>query len=401
VLFPAGVKCVLIELLAASLPLATSAFLVATGRAANAPWRLPASTSNLFHWLFDKAQQQQWARHRRGLGNPFGCRPYYEDASVLCASLARLTAPRTAVMRRPVELLERVGRVRTVWNWIPAFRVVAETQHLHHASHLLRVSPSALSRSIRLLEDHVGERLFERNGRTLRLNAAGEGFLAVVRDAMRGVDDGLSQLASRELVGPVLLMSASALTDAYLLSALRELSWAHPALIPHIHRFSRDETVHRILRGQLDVALFQEAAAPHPRLVEDQIGSVSNGVYCGPGHPLFHSTQVGLAEILEHPFAAVVAAETKIVQDGWPPEQPRRIGMYLPDFSLAYDVCKRGQMLAILPDVLVESRGWGDRLCRLATEIVRNTPLCTARRPSLSKVFPAEAVAYALRRAGQ
>ncbi len=40
-----GVKCVLIELFAASLPLATSAFLVATGRAANAPWRLPASAA--------------------------------------------------------------------------------------------------------------------------------------------------------------------------------------------------------------------------------------------------------------------------------------------------------------------------------------------------------------------
>jgi len=56
-------------------------------------------------------------------------------------------------------------------------------------------------------------------------------------------------------------------------------------------------------------------------------------------------------------------------------------------------------MLAILPDALVESRGWGDRLCRLATEIVRDTPLCTARRPSLSKAFPAEAVVDALRRA--
>jgi DNA-binding transcriptional LysR family regulator len=300
-----------------------------------------------------------------------------------------------------VEFPERILRVRAVWNWIPAFRAVAETQHIHQASRLLRVSPSALSRAIRLLEDQVGEPLFERTGRTLRLNAVGEEFLAVIRDAMRRVDDGLSQLASGELVGPVLLMSASALSDAYLLPALRELCRAHPKLIPHIHRFSRDETVHRLLRGQLDVALFQGAAPAHPRLVEEQIGSLTNGVYCGPSHPLFRSAQAGLAQLLEHPFAAIVAPETQIVQDGWLPEQPRRIGMYLSDFSLAYEVCAGGQMLAILPDVLVESRGWGDRLHRLGTEVVSNSPLCTARRPSLSKRSPAEAVVDALRRAVQ
>src|SRR5262249_26870869 len=37
-----GVKCIMIELIAASLPLATTAFLVTTGRVAGGPWRFAA-----------------------------------------------------------------------------------------------------------------------------------------------------------------------------------------------------------------------------------------------------------------------------------------------------------------------------------------------------------------------
>lgn len=40
-----GIKCVLIELVAASLPLATTAFLVVRGRAPNSPWRFSAAAA--------------------------------------------------------------------------------------------------------------------------------------------------------------------------------------------------------------------------------------------------------------------------------------------------------------------------------------------------------------------
>ena len=43
-------------------------------------------------------------------------------------------------------------RVSRIWNWLPVFRAVAETEHLPTASELLYVTPSALSRTIRLLE---------------------------------------------------------------------------------------------------------------------------------------------------------------------------------------------------------------------------------------------------------
>lgn len=82
-------------------------------------------------------------------------------------------------------------RLRTVWNWLPVFRLVAEKQSVRVAAQLLHVAPSAVSRSVRLLEAELGVALFERRGRTLTLSDEGSTLLAFVRRAMRRIDDGI------------------------------------------------------------------------------------------------------------------------------------------------------------------------------------------------------------------
>jgi DNA-binding transcriptional LysR family regulator len=107
-------------------------------------------------------------------------------------------------------LVHRMRNVSELWNWLPAFRAVAETEHLPTASKQLRVSASALSRSLRLLEEAVGSALFERAGRELQLNAAGHALLAATRDAMRMVDDGLAAVDDAQFRGPVLISAVGA-----------------------------------------------------------------------------------------------------------------------------------------------------------------------------------------------
>src|SRR5688500_18841292 len=85
--------------------------------------------------------------------------------------------------------MERLARVASLWNWLPGFRAVAETENLHEAARGLEISPSALSRTIRLLEDELEQPLFDRAGLSLRLTALGAELLGVVRSAMRAVDD--------------------------------------------------------------------------------------------------------------------------------------------------------------------------------------------------------------------
>ena len=46
-----------------------------------------------------------------------------------------------------------VHRVRTIWSWLPAFRAVAEAEHLPTAAHELGIVPSSLSRTVKQIED--------------------------------------------------------------------------------------------------------------------------------------------------------------------------------------------------------------------------------------------------------
>jgi len=64
------------------------------------------------------------------------------------------------------------------------FLAVADLRHFGRASEQSNVSHSALSRSIRQLEDEVGARLFDRDNRSVSLTSDGEAFVDYARDAL-------------------------------------------------------------------------------------------------------------------------------------------------------------------------------------------------------------------------
>jgi DNA-binding transcriptional LysR family regulator len=93
---------------------------------------------------------------------------------------------------QPVRLaMERHQRVWRLWNWLPAFRAAAEFESLQRAALAVSLSPSALSRSVSLLEEALGVPLFMRSPRGLRLTADGRELLVASRDAVRLIDEGL------------------------------------------------------------------------------------------------------------------------------------------------------------------------------------------------------------------
>jgi LysR family glycine cleavage system transcriptional activator len=76
-------------------------------------------------------------------------------------------------------------------NTLPAFRAVAELQNLRAAAAVLHLTHSAVSQQIRVLEEQLGFKLFERRGRRVLLNPAGEALLRSVQAALAQLDDGV------------------------------------------------------------------------------------------------------------------------------------------------------------------------------------------------------------------
>src|SRR5690606_29432879 len=80
-------------------------------------------------------------------------------------------------------------------NTLPAFRAVAELQNLRSAAQRLHLTHSAISQQIRGLEDQLGFALFDRVGRRLVLNGAGEALLRSVQCALEQLDEGVQAAA--------------------------------------------------------------------------------------------------------------------------------------------------------------------------------------------------------------
>ncbi len=79
---------------------------------------------------------------------------------------------------------------------LPAFRAVARTENLREAAEELHLTPSAISQQIRLLEEQLGFALFDRRGRRVALNAAGEALQRAVEPALERLDEGLRAAAA-------------------------------------------------------------------------------------------------------------------------------------------------------------------------------------------------------------
>ncbi len=109
-------------------------------------------------------------------------------------------------------IIQNMSRLN--YHHLHAFWAVAKEGHLTRAAERLHVSPSALSTQIRGLEDALGQRLFERQARTLKLTEAGrlalgyaEGIFATGAELVSVLREG--QRAQRQVlrVGAVATLS--------------------------------------------------------------------------------------------------------------------------------------------------------------------------------------------------
>ena len=272
-------------------------------------------------------------------------------------------------------------QVAEVWNWIPAFRAVAESSHLPTASRQLSVAASALSRSVRLLEARLGVELFTRIGSRLELTESGQAFLRAVRIGMRGIHDGMLAARSETLTGVIRISSAGAATTIAVVPALLDVRAAHPDLLGVVVSEAPEHEAAALSAGKIDLAV-RSAPIRSKDLVSVEVGTLSHGVYCGAGHPLLDREPGSLRseDLMDFEFVSPGTDAQGRSHDGWPDRLERRIGIQVDQMRVGAEVCARGGLLAVLPDRLI------DRLAlplhRLPLEIIPEVPVFAVTRIS-------------------
>ena len=136
------------------------------------------------------------------------------------------------------------------------FKEVAEVGNITAAAQALYISQSAVSQSIKQLENDLQTRLFSRNSRGVTLTAEGKMLYEYVRSAMGLLETGEEKLSqTRELqMGQLTIGASDTVTSQFLLPYLDTFHKRHPAI--HIQIVSgRSHKVLGLLRsGKVDIA---------------------------------------------------------------------------------------------------------------------------------------------------
>ena len=130
-----------------------------------------------------------------------------------------------------------------------AFEAAARTGSFRAAGEEMGISPSAVSHAIRKLEDQIGAALFEREGRSVRLNPGGEALFRHVSGAFDEMRHGIEMVGRRS--GNLLrLHCAPSMATQWLMPRLRRLLAEQPGLEV---RLSADTDYPRFHTDEFDV----------------------------------------------------------------------------------------------------------------------------------------------------
>lgn len=187
------------------------------------------------------------------------------------------------------------------------FLAVAEHANFTRAAEALHVAQPWVSAQIRRLERELGNELFDRSSRVLRLTRFGKAVLPLAGAVLRAVDEIRS--AADAMVGVLagkLTIGTVAHSLPLLADALAVFRKAHPAVAVMVTEGSSDRLTAAVLERQLDMAVMGWATVPPPQLreqvlVRENIVAVVHG-----GDPLAGRESIALAElrnraIISHP----------------------------------------------------------------------------------------------------
>jgi len=271
------------------------------------------------------------------------------------------------------------------------FLVVARQPTLAAAAEELCLTPSAVSKSLRRLESELATPLFDREGRALRLNAAGQRLLEQATPLLAAATQlqvdfaGAPDSFKCRLAGPALLQ----LRWGERLAA--QLTEQHPGATVQFDAMDETAALQALLSGEVDLALvtLAESRRLDARLVARPVGETEFRVALDPSHPLARLGSAPLATVLQQDFIAPLrppfaALDGEAATDGWRDDLlPRRLRYRSDDALLTRALLAEGQALAYLPDYLIATLG-------LATLTIPDCPYrCRQRVMLVRKHQPA------------
>ncbi len=240
-------------------------------------------------------------------------------------------------------------------NELQAFAAVAEHGSFSQAAQALFLTQPAISKRIAKLESRLGEALFDRIGRQVRLTEAGRALLPHARRILHQLDDGLRaiQQLSSQVSGRLSLATSHHIGLHHLPPILRHYHNLYPQVELDLRFMGSEQACRQVERGELELALATLPAQPLPGLIQTTVWNDPLAVVVAPGHPLSEHSRISTSMLCDHP-AILPERKTytrELIEAALP--QPPRVAMATNYLEIIRMMVSVGLGWSVLPLTLV------------------------------------------------
>jgi DNA-binding transcriptional LysR family regulator len=182
-------------------------------------------------------------------------------------------------------------------------QAIAETGSFTACGRKLHVSQSAISRQILLLEEELGEPLFLRVGRRVRMTPAGESLVQLGQRVFQDVRDTIGAITdrTRALRGTLRLTGGMTVCLYVFPPLLKHLKRVHPELDVRLTVATAGRSVEEIRAGRVDIGLLtlpvEESDLITVPVLREELLLVTM-----PTHPLAKQKRILPSDLSGHPF---------------------------------------------------------------------------------------------------
>ena len=225
------------------------------------------------------------------------------------------------------------------------FCTVAETGSLHKAAELLRLSPAAISKAIRLLEEELDTKLLLPSGRGITVTAQGVRFAKRAAEILKQVDALQREVRNeQDATIPLRIASFEVFSTHFLAPLLNEYFSETPFLL---HELGPGEIERSIAEGIDDIGITY-IPIPHPALDFLKVSTLKMGVYISAKR----ETPKTIEEIpFVVPISPIEGSPTRVQGlDGWPDHlAQRKILHRVTLMESALEMTRQGAAAVYLP----------------------------------------------------
>jgi DNA-binding transcriptional LysR family regulator len=293
---------------------------------------------------------------------------------------------------------------------LEVFLAVARERRFSRAADKLFRTQSAVSQTIRKLEDELGEALFDRSSREGVLTDAGKVLYEYAEKLINLRSEASESLAElKELQKGKLVVAANELTVLYLLPVLAEFRRLHPMIKITVERALGSHIPDEVLSYSVEFGVLSYAPQD-PSLHSIVIFSDQLVFVVPPSHPLASAPQVSIRQLGAESFVAHIVSSPyreKVIQMFKNHKTPLHMDLELPTLQAIKRYVAMGSGVAFVPEISVEAEIARGELVSIPVrelQLKRKLRLIYRKDASLShaaRAFLKVAEAVALERKGR